>query len=142
MGNVRQPNRRQRIPKARHLRREVTEPERKLWKNLRQLPVGASHFRRQSPIGPYFADFTCHQKRIVIEIDGETHASVGAAAHDESRSAYFHSNGYRVLRFWNYDVMSNIEGVMTVIQQAIGEQVVGSPPPLTPPHASRGRGMS
>jgi very-short-patch-repair endonuclease len=137
---MRQPKRHQRISQARQLRREMTEPERKLWRNLRHFRFGTSHFRRQSPIGPYFADFACHQKRLTIEIDGETHTSQQAATRDELRSAYFQSKGYRVLRFWNYDVMRNIEGVMTVIQQAISEQADQDPPPLTPPRAARGRG--
>jgi very-short-patch-repair endonuclease len=140
MGNVRQPNRRQRIPKARHLRRDMTEPERRLWWALRRIRSSGSHFRRQAPIGPYFADFACHQIRLAIEIDGETHTSTESAIRDETRSSYFRSHGYRVFRFWNYDVMHNIEGVMTVIQQAITEQAVQEPLPLTPPHASRGRG--
>lgn len=132
--------RRERTEKARSLRRHMTEPERKLWWALRRLRFGNSHFRRQAAIGRYFADFACHQKRLAIEVDGETHTSTNAGARDEFRSAYFRSNGYCVLRFWNYEVMNNIEGVMTVIHQAMTEQPVQEPPPLTPPHASRGRG--
>jgi very-short-patch-repair endonuclease len=142
MESVRQPKRRQRIAKARHLRRDMTEPERRLWWNLRRIRSGGSHFRRQAPVGPYFADFACHQIRLAIEIDGGTHASTASAIRDESRSSYFRSHGYRVLRFWNYDVMSDIESVMTVIQLTIGEQVEMNPPPLTPPRASRGRGKA
>ena len=152
MNALRQPKRQQRIVTARHLRREVTGPERKLWRNLKKLPIGISHFRRQAPIGPYFADFACHQKRLVIEIDGETHTAAmmathdeTMATHDETRTAYLRSQGYRVLRFWNYDVMQNIEGVMTVIHQTIAESAVQEPPPLSPPRArkgSRGRGLS
>lgn len=145
MNALRQPKRQQRIVTARHLRREVTGPERKLWRNLKKQPIGISHFRRQAPIGPYFADFACHQKRLVIEIDGETHTAAMMATHDETRTAYLRSQGYRVLRFWNYDVMQNIEGVMTVIHQTIAESAVQEPPPLTPPRArkgSRARGLS
>jgi very-short-patch-repair endonuclease len=142
MNAPRQPKRRKRIILARRLRREVTEPERKLWRNLKQLPIGTSHFRRQAPIGPYFADFACHQIRLVIEIDGESHTAIGAAGRDESRSVYFQSKGYRVLRFWNYDVMQNIEGVMTIIHETVAANAVQEPPPLTPPRASRGRGPS
>jgi very-short-patch-repair endonuclease len=142
MGNVRQPNRRKRIAKARNLGREMTEPERRLWWKLRRIRCGDSHFRRQAPVGPYFADFACHQIRLAIEIDGDTHASANAVYRDEVRSNYFLSHGYRVLRFLNNDVMSEIEGVMTVIQQAIGEPVEIDPPPLTPPLALRGRGKA
>jgi very-short-patch-repair endonuclease len=142
MNALRQPKRGQRIVVARHLRRAVTEPERKLWRNLKRLPLGVSHFRRQAPIGLYFADFACHEKRLAIEIDGETHTSNSEKSRDETRTAYLRSQGYRVLRFWNYDVMQNIEGVMTIIHQAIVENAVQEPPPLTPPRASRGRGRT
>jgi very-short-patch-repair endonuclease len=127
-----------RIVKARRLRLEMTTPERKLWKHLRQIRTSGSHFRRQAPIGPYYADFACHEARIVIEIDGETHAAPPAATRDEVRSRYLESHGYQTLRFWNGDVMKNIEGVMESIQQAVAAKT--EPPPLTPPHASRGRG--
>jgi very-short-patch-repair endonuclease len=137
-----QPKRHQRVAQSRRLRRDMTEPERRLWWHLRRVRFGTSHFRRQAPIGPYFADFACHQKRLAIEIDGETHASPSASVRDESRSKYFRSHGYRVLRFWNNEVINDIESVVTVIHQAIAEQVLENPPPLTPPHASRGRGMS
>ena len=137
---MRQPNRLKRIAPARRLRREMTEPEKRLWRNLRQLPLAASHFRRQAPIGPYFADFACHDVRLVLEVDGETHASTQAVEYDKARSAYLEANGYRVLRIYNHDVMTNIEGVMSVIHEAICRPTVQEPPPLTPPHASRGRG--
>jgi very-short-patch-repair endonuclease len=135
---VRTTLRKKRIVQARSLRREMTTPERKLWRHLRDIQSGESHFRRQAPIGPYFADFACHKTRVVIEIDGETHTADTEITHDEARSRYFRSYGYRVLRFWNSDVMKNIEGVMALIGQSLAEQ----PPPLTPPHASRGRGTS
>jgi very-short-patch-repair endonuclease len=78
--------------------------------------------------------------RLAIEIDGETHTSADVAAHDETRSNYFQSHGYRVLRFGNSEAMNNTESVMNLIQQAVAEQELQHPPPLTPPHASRGRG--
>jgi very-short-patch-repair endonuclease len=140
MNALRQPKREQRIVIARHLRREATEPERKLWRALRALPVDDSHFRRQAPIGPYYADFVCHNNRLVIELDGETHTSSAAREKDDARSLYFQSKGYRVLRFWNGDVMKNLEGVMTIIQQSATDSAAQAPPPLTPPRASRGRG--
>lgn len=71
---------------------------------------------------------------MIIEIDGDTHTGANAATSDERRTAYLQSQGYRVLRFWNHQVMSEMEGVLTLIQAAIDEK---SPPPVTPPHRSR-----
>jgi very-short-patch-repair endonuclease len=111
-----------RVPRARVLRRDMTDAERKLWNALRAAPVAGTHFRRQATIGPYFADFACHQIKLVIEIDGGGHAEDARMSADAQRTAFLNSQGYRVLRFWNNDVLSNVEGVMVVIHQAISEQ--------------------
>src|SRR5690348_15747120 len=87
-----------RAERARDLRRAMTEAEKRLWWQLRQLPLANSHFRRQAPIGPYFADFAAHKCRVVIEVDGGGHAEARQAAFDNARSAYLKSRGYRVLR--------------------------------------------
>jgi very-short-patch-repair endonuclease len=126
-----------RVPRARALRRDPTEAEKKLWLHLRDIFPGKSHFRRQATIGPYFADFACHQTKIVIEVDGGQHAD---SQSDTRRTEYLESRGYRVLRFWNNDVLSNIEGVLESICSNIG--VDGSPPPPTPPRRRRGEGRS
>ena len=97
-----------RVPRARALRRDPTEAEKKLWIHLRDIFPGKSHFRRQATIGPYFADFACHQTKVVIEVDGGQHAE---NARDARRTADLEARGYRVLRFWNHDVLSNIEGI-------------------------------
>ncbi|MBV5270850.1 MAG: endonuclease domain-containing protein, partial [Afipia sp.] len=122
-----------RISRARGLRHETTEAERKLWPCLKQIALNGSHFRRQATIGPYFADFACHALRIVIEIDGGQH---NESASDAARTRYLEALGYRVLRFWNNDVLNNAEGVAEVIAAAIAERI---PPP--PPAASGGRGV-
>ncbi|MGE0036106.1 MAG: endonuclease domain-containing protein [Xanthobacteraceae bacterium] len=94
--------------------------------------MDGTHFRRQATIGPYFADFACHQTKIVIEVDGGGHGEGNQMAADTRRTAFLISHGYRVLRFWNNDVLSNVEGVMMVIHQTIGErQREEAPPPLT-----------
>jgi very-short-patch-repair endonuclease len=90
----------------------VTDAERKLWRRLRELSTGGSHFRRQATIGAYFADFACRARRLVIELDGGQHVEKAHIDADAKRDAYMRANGYRVLRFWNNDVMSNIEGVL------------------------------
>ena len=90
--------------------------------------------RRQATIGPYFADFACHTHRLVIEIDGGQHAD---SASDVTRTAYLEASGYRVLRFWNSDVLGNIEGVLETIVDALP---VAPPTPDPSPPRERGEG--
>src|SRR6476469_5365197 len=101
-----------RVPRARVLRRDATEAEKKLWQHLRQPPFKEHHFRRQATIGPYFADFASHQVKLVIELDGGQHSD---SATDDRRTEYLASQGYRVLRFWNNDVLANMSGVLSAI---------------------------
>jgi len=105
----------------------MTDAERKLWRHLRALLGKEFHFRRQATIGPYFVDFACHQKRIVIEVDGSQHmVRVGA---DAARTAFLNSRGYRVLRFWNNDVLQQTEAVMAAIYDALSEDRGSAPHP-------------
>ena len=113
---------------ARQMRKAPTEAERKLWWHLRhRLALPATHFRRQVQIGPYIADFACHRSKIVVEIDGGQHGA--QVPQDEARSQRLMANGYRVLRFWNNEVLTNIEGVLTVIQQAVTSTPTPNPSP-------------
>ena len=96
----------------------MTEPERKLWYALRRGNLGGARFRRQVPIGPYIVDFVSFQHRLVVELDGATH--VDAAEYDARRTGYLEGSGYRVLRFWNNDVMGNIDGVLAEIARHLG----------------------
>src|SRR5438128_1822606 len=121
-------NQDRRVPRARALRRAITDAEKKLWWHLRRLPVQDSHFRRQATIGPYFADFACHERRLVIEVDGGQHSEMSRIVLDDKRSEFLLARGYRVLRFWNNEVLHNIDGVIQTICATLGE-----PPPLTPP---------
>jgi very-short-patch-repair endonuclease len=126
-----------RVPRARRLRRDATDAEQKLWRHLRRLSLPDSHFRRQATIGPYFADFACHRTRLVIEVDGGQHNEDRQVELDAARTAYLHSQGYRVLRFWNHDVLENIDGVL----QTINEALKSGPPPTpgpSPPQAGGG----
>ena len=118
------------------MRHEPTDAERVLWQHLRQLKIPGSHFRRQATIGPYFADFACHASRLVIEIDGGQHNEAFGLARDGRRTAELESRGYRVLRFWNNEVLGNVEGVMETIAAAVRD--VDPPPPTPPRHASHG----
>ena len=113
---------------ARRMRREPTEAERKLWWHLRhRLPVEGTHFRRQVQIGPYLADFACHRSKLIVEIDGGQHAE--RTAQDAARTVRLEAEGYRVLRFWNNDVLSNTDGVLTVIQSALTTTPTPDPSP-------------
>jgi len=111
-----------RTQRARRLRRDVTDAERVLWQRLRAIKPNGSHFRRQATIGPYFADFACHEKRLVIELDGGQHNTSQGVEADEKRTAFLQSRGYRVLRFWNNDVLGNIDGVMKAISEALEDR--------------------
>ena len=105
---------------ARQLRRNPTEVERKLWRELKILKGAGRHFRRQVPIGRYVADFACHSCNLVIELDGGQHAEMSNLVADQLRTLEINRNGYRVLRFWNADVQENIEGTMDMIRNAAG----------------------
>src|SRR5687768_16715629 len=97
---------------ARDLRNNPTEAEKKLWLYLRADQTGY-RFRRQFKIGPYIADLACPEKNLVIEVDGGQHSE--QVEYDRRRSDFFEQRGYKTLRFWNNDVLSNTEGVMTQI---------------------------
>jgi very-short-patch-repair endonuclease len=97
----------------------MTDAERKLWWHLRRVPVEDSHLQRQATIGPYVADFACHEQRLVIEVDGGQHGESNRIALDEKRTRFLEEKGYRVLRFWNNEVIGNIAGVMEVICTAL-----------------------
>jgi very-short-patch-repair endonuclease len=99
--------------RARSLRRVLTEPERRLWHKLRNRNLAELKFRRQVPIGRYVADFLCLEVMLIVEVDGEAHAST--QAQDAERTASLVSEGFRVIRFSNADVMANIEGVLAHI---------------------------
>ena len=103
---------------ARDMRAAPTETERKLWWHLRhRLPHAGTHFRRQVRIDRYIADFACHAKRIIVEVDGSQHALRSTA--DEERTKALAANGYQVLRYWNSDVLTNIDGVLEDILSKI-----------------------
>jgi very-short-patch-repair endonuclease len=118
----------------------MTDAEKKLWWHLRRLPIDTTHFRRQATIGPYFADFACHQLRLVIEIDGGQHNEPRQIALDDTRTAYLNSLGYRVLRFWNNEVLKEIDGVMSAIYAALYDAEPPPTPNPSPPRASRAGG--
>jgi very-short-patch-repair endonuclease len=118
--------------RARAMRAEPTLAERKLWWHLRhRLALPTSHFCRQVHLGRYIVDFASHSLKIVIEIDGGQHAT--QHKQDAMRTKFLESEGYRVLRFWNNEVLGNIDGVLEVIQSAC----LTTPTPA-PPHKGEG----
>jgi very-short-patch-repair endonuclease len=118
--------------RAHAMRSEPTKAERKLWWHLRhRLALPTSHFRRQVHLGRYIVDFASHGLKIVIEIDGGQHAT--QHKQDAMRTKFLESEGYRVLRFWNNEVLDNIDGVLEVIQSAC----LPTPTPA-PPHKGEG----
>jgi very-short-patch-repair endonuclease len=103
---------------VRCLRHRSTDAERRLWRHLRDRRLGGFKFRRQVPIGTYVVDFLCHEAQLVVEVDGGQHAK--ATVKDARRTAYLSAKGYRVLRFWNNDVLGNTEGVLARILEEAG----------------------
>ncbi len=105
--------------RRRSLRRRSTAAEQRLWYLLKNRQLGNAKFRRQHAIGPYIADFYCHQHRLVIEVDGGGHATARRLDHDCQRTAYFERLSLRVLRFWGNEVLQNPEGVWEAVEQTV-----------------------
>ncbi|HSM96700.1 MAG TPA: endonuclease domain-containing protein [Rhizomicrobium sp.] len=112
---------------ARSLRENATEPERLLWSMLRRKQMAMLRFRRQQPIGPYVVDFFCPAMNLVVELDGAQHSEHEAIVYDEARTRWLEAQGYKVLRFWNWDFKENPEGSLERIRHAIRES--GKPLP-------------
>ena len=117
--------------RARELRRNPTNAERALWKHLRLRQFNGQKFRRQAPIGPYIVDFVCFQLRLIIEVDGGHHSE--QREHDSQRTSWLESQGFRVLRFWNNQVLNAVEDA---IAEALEDQPV-TPHPSLPPQGGK-----
>lgn len=102
---------------AQQLRLQPTDAEHRIWQRLRARQLGWK-FRRQVPLCGYIVDFCCHERRLIVELDGGQHAD---SAYDQERDQTLRKQGYRVLRFWNNDVLTNTDGVMEVILRACEE---------------------
>ncbi len=117
---------------AKHLRCHMTDSENKLWRHLRAHRLNGEKFRRQQPIGPYVVDFVHFGARVIVEADGGQHND---APRDERRDEWLREQGFTVMRFWNNEIMSNLEGVLTTVMAAVAES------PLSPiPSPARGEG--
>jgi very-short-patch-repair endonuclease len=113
------------------LRATPTDAERRLWLQLRRKQRGGSRFRRQHPLGRYVVDFLCAEAKLIIEIDGGQHAT-----ESDTRQRWLEGRGYRVIRFWNNEVLENMEGVLLAIESALEK------PPPTPTLPLKGGGGS
>ena len=109
--------------RAKELHREMTPAETKLWAHLRAHRMGNVHFRNQHAIGNYVVDFCAPRRRLVIELDGSQHLE--QEEYDRERTAFLESKGYRVLRFWNQDVIKNVDSVLNVVYDALNERSQG-----------------
>jgi very-short-patch-repair endonuclease len=110
------------LARARALRAQSTDAERRLWHYLRRRHLRGARFRRQVPIGPFITDFACLARRLIVEVDGGQHQLERMA--DKRRDEYLQRHGFRVLRFWNNDVLLRTEGVLERIWKELEE-----PPP-------------
>jgi very-short-patch-repair endonuclease len=111
------------VENARQLRKRPTDSELKLWSALRQRQLDGFKFRRQVPLGEFIADFACMSERLIIEVDGGQHDA--DRKKDDARTAWLNARGYRVIRFWNNDVLGNLDGVVQTILTVLHDH----PPP-------------
>jgi len=121
-------------PRARQLRRQATDAERRLWYHLRNRRLGGFKFRQQETIGPFVADFACVECRLVVEADGSQHCD----GRDIARTQYLQGLGWQVLRFWNDDILVRTDAVLEVVLAACIERQKGRPSPCPLPHAGEG----
>jgi len=119
---------------AKNLRSSSTDAERVLWCHIRAKRLDGFKFRRQHPMGKYIVDFICLESKIVIELDGGQHADPGIETYDRERDNWLERAGYRVLRFWDNDVLLNTKGMLEVIREQCLEH-----PPLYPLPSREGK---
>lgn len=115
--------------RAQQLRRDMTEIELMLWQQLQGRRLDGLKFSRQMPVGPYICDFMCRTIGLVVEVDGGQHGE--AAAYDAVRTRFIESEGFRVLRFWNNELLENMEGVLTRIVETARTMPTPQPPPAS-----------
>jgi very-short-patch-repair endonuclease len=115
------------IPLAKNLRKRTTDTERRLWQHLRAKRFAGLKFRRQEPIGAYIVDFVCFGKKVIVELDGGQHALRAEMENDSKRNQWYESQGYTVLRFWDNEVLANVQEVLEVIWRHCSNH-----PPLLP----------
>jgi very-short-patch-repair endonuclease len=100
----------------------MTGPELRLWSRLRKPGLPGLRFRRQTPIGPFIVDFFCPERRLIVEVDGGQHGLAGGVDRDRRRDDWLKARGYTVIRIWNHEVMSNLDGVCETILSAVSAE--------------------
>jgi very-short-patch-repair endonuclease len=104
-----------RTNRSRVLRSRPISAEERLWSHLRNRQLGGHKFVRQAPVGPYFADFVCRERKVIVEVDGGTHSTAEETARDERRTEQMRQLGYRVLRICNADVYNNLDSTLDAL---------------------------
>jgi len=111
--------------RAKQLRRRMTPAEAKLWQHLRNGQLNGAWFRRQHAVGPYIVDFFCAKAKLVVEIDGDSHGDPEQQKYDAERTQWLNEQKhYRVMRFWNNDVLRNIDGVLMTLSEMVNSPSV------------------
>jgi very-short-patch-repair endonuclease len=117
------------VESARSFRRVMTDAERRLWRHLRGRQLEGYKFRRQHPCGKYVLDFFCNEAMLAIELDGSQHGDPERAKRDEQRTKWLERQGIRVVRVWNYDLLTNTEGVLEFLRSILAEKPSPQPSP-------------
>ncbi len=107
------------IERAKQLRKNSIDSERALWRVLRSRQLGGHKFRRQQPLGPFIVDFVCLEARLVVEVDGGQHNHEGTVVYDAKRTAWLQNQKFRVLRFWDHEVLKQLDSVCDAIEKAL-----------------------
>ena len=110
------------VTHAKQLRKNSTDAERFLWRELRSRQIGGYKFRRQQALGPFIVDFVCLERRLVVELDGGQHAQPEQMMYDSDPSQRLVQQGFCVLRFWDHEVLKQVDGVKETIAKALGEK--------------------
>jgi very-short-patch-repair endonuclease len=124
--------------RAKSLRRTMTRAETLLWRYIKAGHLNGPQFRRQAPMGPYIVDFVCHAAKLIIEIDGASHDFESRVRRDQVRDRWLGSRGFQILRFTDSDVLSSLEGVLTVIRDTATKRMRSAPPSLSLPRKGGG----
>jgi len=107
---------------ARQLRKSQSDAEHRFWLHVRNRRLAGYKFRRQRPVGPYVVDFICESARVIVELDGGQHAD--QRRYDDNRDRYLRDRGYSVLRFWNNDVLQNMDGVLEAALRKLSDRAL------------------
>ncbi len=114
------------LARARHLRKNLTPAERRLWLILRYDQCDGFRFRRQVPLGPYIVDFVCYEARLIIEVDGGQHNEAREMKYDAKRTQWLEQQGYRVHRFWNNEIMNELHVVKEMMIEFLSTPMGGA----------------